>query len=157
MVWVWVGVAALVNSPAQRPQNTRAAAPTMNVFRNFMQELDNFIDDATMRRMGNGAKFYGKRKSNFYGPNDSQRKKDPNVPDPEEDWRGPGGGSFFVLSKELDERGRPIGFLSRKQAREEKKAAEDAKWKRVRESQDLFSNFAARALGDSSVDIGDDQ
>ena len=31
------------------------------------KELDNFIDDATMKKLGNGDKFYGKRKSNFYG------------------------------------------------------------------------------------------
>lgn len=57
-------------------------------FEKLGQELDNFADDATMRRMGNGAKFYGKRKSSFYGEEDTQRKKDPLVADPDEDWRG---------------------------------------------------------------------
>jgi len=44
-------------------------------FGNFFQELDNFVDDATSRRLGAGAAFYGKRKSSFYGENDSNRKK----------------------------------------------------------------------------------
>ena len=46
----------------------------LNLFDKFFEELDNFIDDATSRRLGAGASFYGKRKSNFYGENDSQKK-----------------------------------------------------------------------------------
>ena len=34
------------------------------------------MDDATSRRLGNGAAFYGKRKSSFYGENDVNRKTD---------------------------------------------------------------------------------
>merc|ERR1739838_795228 len=37
---------------------------------NFFEELDAFVDDATARRLGNGAQYYGKRKSSFYGSND---------------------------------------------------------------------------------------
>jgi len=36
-------------------------------------QLDNFADDAAMRRLGNGAKFYGKRRSSFYGKDDADR------------------------------------------------------------------------------------
>ena len=83
-----------------------------------MQGVDDFIDDATTRRLGNGAKFYGKRRSNFYGEGDAQRKKNPRVADREEDYSGPSGGSFFLLSEERDEKGRPLGFLTRREARE---------------------------------------
>jgi hypothetical protein len=48
----------------------------------FFEELDAFVDDATARRLGNGAAFYGKRKSNFYGKEDKGRKRDRTVPDP---------------------------------------------------------------------------
>mmetsp|Transcript_27556 Transcript_27556/g.56700 ORF Transcript_27556/g.56700 Transcript_27556/m.56700 type:complete len:119 (+) Transcript_27556:188-544(+) len=50
-------------------------------FANFFEELDAFVDDATSRRLGNGAQYYGKRKSSFYGKNDANRKKDKNVAD----------------------------------------------------------------------------
>ena len=49
---------------------------------NFFEELDAFVDDASMRRLGNGAKYYGKRKSSFYGENDSMKKADKNKFDP---------------------------------------------------------------------------
>ena len=45
-------------------------------FANFFEELDAFVDDATSRRLGNGAQYYGKRKSSFYGQNDSNKKRD---------------------------------------------------------------------------------
>jgi hypothetical protein len=45
-------------------------------FANFFEELDAFVDDATSRRLGNGAQYYGKRKSSFYGKDDVNRKKD---------------------------------------------------------------------------------
>ena len=48
----------------------------------FFEELDAFVDDATSRRLGNGSKFYGKRRSNFYGSNDKDRKRDRTVADP---------------------------------------------------------------------------
>src|SRR6056300_765810 len=34
-------------------------------FATFFEELDAFVDDATSRRLGNGAQYYGKRKSSF--------------------------------------------------------------------------------------------
>jgi len=45
-------------------------------FANFFDELDAFVDDATSRRLGAGAQYYGKRKSGFYGKDDSNRKMD---------------------------------------------------------------------------------
>ena len=48
----------------------------------FFSELDAFVDDATSRRLGNGSKFYGKRRSNFYGKEDKDRKRDRTVADP---------------------------------------------------------------------------
>ena len=82
-----------------------------NWFGEQMRELDNFIDDAAGRRLGQGSKFYGKRRSNFYGPNDPQRKKNPYEYDREEDYIGPMTGQF-MLTKERDEKGRPMGSLS---------------------------------------------
>jgi len=63
-------------------------------FGNFFQELDNFVDDATSRRLGAGAAFYGKRKSSFYGENDSNRKKSQGF-DSTEDYRGPNNAGYF--------------------------------------------------------------
>jgi hypothetical protein len=48
----------------------------------MFEELDAFVDDATSRRLGAGAAFYGKRKSKFYGEKDIGRKSDKNVADP---------------------------------------------------------------------------
>jgi hypothetical protein len=48
----------------------------------FFGELDAFVDDATSRRLGAGASFYGKRKSNFYGKDDKGRKSDRSQADP---------------------------------------------------------------------------
>ena len=45
-------------------------------FANFFEELDAFVDDATSRRLGNGAQYYGKRKSSFYGKDDANKKRD---------------------------------------------------------------------------------
>ena len=76
---------------AGAPSTQRHCTPHLGIgdfFQKLGEELDNFADDATMRRMGNGAKFYGKRKSSFYGEEDSERKKDPQVANPDEDWRG---------------------------------------------------------------------
>jgi hypothetical protein len=51
-------------------------------FANFFEELDAFVDDATSRRLGAGAQYYGKRKSSFYGKDDANKKKDKGVFDP---------------------------------------------------------------------------
>ena len=62
---------------------------------NFFEELDAFVDDATSRRLGNGAAFYGKRKSSFYGADDVNKKRDKNVSDNTEDYRGPAKAGYF--------------------------------------------------------------
>lgn len=121
----------------------RSSGLQMNFFEKFMQEVDNFADDAMGRRLGNGAKFYGKRKSSFYGEDDELRKKDPTAFDKEEDYSGPGGGSFFLLSKERDEKGRPMGFLTRKEARELQAAEEAAIWEQQRYQESMLSGFKA--------------
>jgi hypothetical protein len=102
-----------------------------------MRGIDNFADDAVGRRLGNGAKFYGKRKSSFYGEEDELKKKDPDAFDPEEDFTGPAGASYFVLSKDRDDQGRPMGFLTRQEARALKEKEESEYWKQ----QDMLSSF----------------
>ena len=64
-------------------------------FANFFEELDAFVDDATSRRLGNGAQYYGKRKSSFYGKDDSNKKKDSSVFDPTEDYFAANGAGYF--------------------------------------------------------------
>ena len=81
---------------------------------NFPDQLDKFVDDAANKRLGNGHIYYGKRKSDFYGTEDPGRKSDPNEYNREEDYVGPNGGSYFLLSKERDDKGRPMGFLTKK-------------------------------------------
>ena len=67
--------------------------------------MDNFIDDATSRRLGGGAKFYGKRKSGFYGSSDEMKKQNSKVNDPTEDYQGPTNSGYFVWKKD-EETGR---------------------------------------------------
>jgi hypothetical protein len=45
------------------------------IFGDFFKELDNFIDDATSRKLGGGSTFYGERKSNFSGDNKKSFKE----------------------------------------------------------------------------------
>uniref|UniRef100_A0A7S1XMA2 Uncharacterized protein n=1 Tax=Phaeomonas parva TaxID=124430 RepID=A0A7S1XMA2_9STRA len=71
-------------------------------FGKFFEELDNFIDDATSRRLGNGASFYGKRKSSFYGENDSMKKINSKEANPLEDYQGPTNTGYFVWRKNDD-------------------------------------------------------
>ncbi|GMH74252.1 hypothetical protein TrST_g14016 [Triparma strigata] len=73
--------------------------PSSNPIKNFFQALDDFIDDATMRKLGGGAKFYGKRKSGFYGSSDSM-KKSSRAPDSSEDYVGPTNSGYFVWKKD---------------------------------------------------------
>mmetsp|Transcript_25964 Transcript_25964/g.54166 ORF Transcript_25964/g.54166 Transcript_25964/m.54166 type:complete len:142 (+) Transcript_25964:69-494(+) len=68
----------------------------MNGVSKFFAELDAFVDDASARRLGNGAAFYGKRKSSFYGSEDKNKKADRDVPDPTEDYQGPTNTGMFV-------------------------------------------------------------
>merc|ERR1740117_1500109 len=70
-------------------QKRRASLPT------FFDELDAFVDDATSRRLGAGAQYYGKRKSGFYGKDDANRKRNKAVLDNTEDYRGPSNAGYF--------------------------------------------------------------
>ena len=55
-------------------------------FKGMGQEIDAFADDAMNHRLGNGASFYGKRKSAFYGEEDFMKKKNKYVFNAEEDY-----------------------------------------------------------------------
>jgi hypothetical protein len=81
---------------------------------NFFSELDAFVDDATNRRLGNGAAFYGKRKSAFYGEGDLQKKIDRNASDPTEDYQGPKTAGYFQWMPDEDGQMRPVTRLKKK-------------------------------------------
>lgn len=75
---------------------------------NFFQEIDNFMDDASARRLGNGSAFYGKRKSNFYGSQDKNRKADPTQADPLEDFQAPLSGGYYQWMPDDEGQMRPV-------------------------------------------------
>ena len=78
-------------------RNTQLCEKKKGFLSGFFNELDAFVDDATNRRLGNGAAFYGKRKSSFYGETDFQRKLDKDVADPMEDYQGPKKAGYFQV------------------------------------------------------------
>lgn len=95
-----LGTAFLPKQPSERKCQLALRAEEENGgpfqgVKNFFAELDAFIDDASARRLGNGAAFYGKRKSTFYGAQDKMRKSDRDTPDPAEDYQGPSGAGYF--------------------------------------------------------------
>ena len=178
-----VVLAAYALAPGARPapmaggahRCTRVRAARMGFFENFFEELDNTIDDFANKRLGNGANFYGKRKSNIYGEGDAMRKRDSRSFDREEDYTGPGGGSYFVLSKERDaqvaaplaaatvhhhphdrphrhSQGRPLGFLSRKEARAQYREDEEQKWAAIARAEEMAAEFAKAAKGIATDD-----
>ena len=71
-----------------------------NFFTNMFEELDAFMDDATARRLGNGAAYYGKRKSSFYGSEDKMKKSDRDISDSEEDYMINAGGNYKWVKDE---------------------------------------------------------
>ena len=77
---------------------------------NFFEELDAFVDDATARRLGAGAQYYGKRKSSFYGDDDKNKKLDKNVADSAEDFMVNAGGNFKWITDE-DGNLRPVSRM----------------------------------------------
>mmetsp|Transcript_34639 Transcript_34639/g.81670 ORF Transcript_34639/g.81670 Transcript_34639/m.81670 type:complete len:155 (-) Transcript_34639:269-733(-) len=87
--------------------------PIFGAISNFFEELDAFVDDATARRLGNGAAYYGKRKSSFYGSNDSMKKDDKNVADSAEDYMVNSGGNYKWITDENGQM-RPVSRLKNK-------------------------------------------
>ena len=89
--------------------------PPPNFFDKLKAETVAFVSDAMNRRMGNGASFYGKRKSSFYGNDDEMKAQGKG----DGDYKGAVGGGYF----ELDSEGRPVtrrrGTLLRKYDDEE--------------------------------------
>jgi hypothetical protein len=81
---------------------------------NFFEELDAFIDDATNRRLGGGAAFYGKRKSGFYGEKDSAKKVNKGVADPLEDYQGPAQSGYFQWMQDDDGNMVPVTRMKKK-------------------------------------------
>lgn len=97
---------------------------------NFFEELDAFVDDATARRLGNGAAYYGKRKSSFYGKDDSMKKLDKNIADSAEDYMVQSAGNYKWIQDEngqmrpvsrMKERNleKPLAFWGRQDKTEE--------------------------------------
>jgi len=84
-----------------------------NFFSNFFKELDAFVDDATARRLGNGAAYYGKRKSSFYGEKDAMKKSDRDIADSAEDYMVTAGGNYKWVEDE-DGRMIPVSRLKNK-------------------------------------------
>lgn len=60
------------------------------------------------RRLGNGAAFYGKRRSNFYGEKDRMKKADRKAFDPMEDYQGPSTSGFFKWVRDDSGEFRPV-------------------------------------------------
>ncbi len=81
---------------------------------NFFDELDAFVDDATSRRLGGGAAFYGKRKSSFYGESDAAKKSKKDVADPSEDYRGPANAGYFQWMRDDDGNMVPVTRMKNK-------------------------------------------
>ena len=81
----------------------------LGALKRFGKGLDDFVDDAMDRKLGNGAEFYGKRKSNFYGADDPM-KSDGRGGD---QYQGPVGGGYFKRDAEgrpVTRKGTPIGW-----------------------------------------------
>ena len=106
---------AFVVVPSTQNSVCSSSSSSLNgLFDNFFEELDNFIDDATSRRLGAGSAFYGKRKSKFYGENDSGRKSDPGRADPTEDYQGPSSSGFFKWDYDEEGQLRPVSRMKGK-------------------------------------------
>lgn len=104
---------------------TRGADSTqLGLFDNFFKELDSFIDDATNRRLGNGAAFYGKRKSSFYGEEDFMKKADSDIDDPTEDYQGPRQAGYFKWLPDENGQLRPVTRMKNKNIERLKKMDE---------------------------------
>jgi hypothetical protein len=108
---------SLVLSAAENNNDKGSSGTSGGIFEGFskfFQEFDNFIDDATNRRLGNGASFYGRRKSRFYGEMDSKRKVDPSQPDALEDFQAPLSGGYYQWMPDEDGQMRPVTRMKNK-------------------------------------------
>ena len=101
-------VSAFVPSARNNVVETRLHASEKGFFGKFLAELDAFVDDATNRRLGNGAAFYGKRKSEFYGEKDFMKKDDKDIEDPLEDYNGPKKAGYFTWMPDENGQLRPV-------------------------------------------------
>jgi hypothetical protein len=78
-----------------------------------------------MRRLGQGAKFYGKRKSNFYGSNDKNKKAVRDLSDPMEDYQGPTSSGFFRWVPDESGEFRPVTRMKQKNLERKLKSNDD--------------------------------
>mmetsp|Transcript_43882 Transcript_43882/g.105889 ORF Transcript_43882/g.105889 Transcript_43882/m.105889 type:complete len:143 (+) Transcript_43882:41-469(+) len=129
-IWanLFLFAACVCQAQAFAPQSQSRSQTSLGIFDkigNFFEELDAFVDDATSRRLGAGASFYGKRKSNFYGENDTGRKRDRNVVDPTEDYRGPTSTGLFKWMEDENGQLQPVTRMK------EKNLSKKVNWDRV--------------------------
>ena len=103
-----VGVQSFVGPSRSSRPATAIDAGIFKAIGEFFEELDAFMDDASARRLGNGAAFYGKRKSSFYGKDDKMRKMDKNTVDPTEDYQGPSNAGYFQWMPDENGEMRPV-------------------------------------------------
>mmetsp|Transcript_15767 Transcript_15767/g.47677 ORF Transcript_15767/g.47677 Transcript_15767/m.47677 type:complete len:126 (+) Transcript_15767:42-419(+) len=99
------------HTPLRAPLTTVRAEPQEGGPFSFLgrlkREVDAVVDDAMMKKLGNGSAFYGKRKSNFYGAGDKEKRTGAGG----EDYAGPVGGSYFKLDRDgnpISRRGTPL-------------------------------------------------
>ena len=104
---IYSASAFVPSRPDSNVQTTRLYGEK-GFFGKFFEELDAFVDDATNRRLGNGAAFYGKRKSAFYGEEDFMKKADKNVADTTEDYNGPKKAGYFQWVQDENGQLRPV-------------------------------------------------
>jgi len=109
-------VAAFAPTPSKIrcSEKTALSEQKKGFIANFFDELDAFVDDATNRRLGNGAAFYGKRKSTFYGEQDFMKKDDKDIADPTEDYQGPKKAGYFQWMPDENGQLRPVTRLKKK-------------------------------------------
>jgi hypothetical protein len=76
------------------------------------------------RRLGNGAAFYGKRKSNFYGNNDKNKKQSSEF-DAAEDYFGPSAAGYFQWMPDADGKLRPVTRMKKQVVEKRRRQRKD--------------------------------
>ena len=98
MMMVTGTATAFVTTPplSQRlaPVRAETEGGPLKFLSNIKKEIDALVDDAMMRKLGNGSGFYGSPKSNFYRKEGEENGE----------YAGPSGGSYFKLDRD----GRPV-------------------------------------------------